>query len=66
MSPATAPINPNNHGPRLILAAALMLVYTFIALGIRLTARWPSRMRSIQKEDVLLIAAAVSQTSQLP
>jgi len=55
-------ITDDNHGPRLTLAVALMLCYSCIALGIRLTARWPASIGAIQREDIVLAVAAVSGT----
>lgn len=59
MSLAHPRINPRDHGARLILAAALMLVYTLLFLGIRLYTRWPKDWRSIRAEDIVLVAAVV-------
>ena len=59
MSSATSRINPFDHGARVVLAAALMLVYTVISIGIRFLARRPKSLRSIYPEDIVLVAAAV-------
>ena len=59
MSPTSSRINPFDHGARLVLAAALMLIYSIISIGIRFLGRWPKDLRSFYPEDAALIAAAV-------
>ncbi|KAK3718634.1 hypothetical protein LTR37_004851, partial [Vermiconidia calcicola] len=60
MSPTFSRINSFDHGARLVLGAALMLIYTSISIGIRFLGRWPKDLRSFYPEDAALIAAAVT------
>ena len=58
-STSSSRINPDDHGGRLVLAAALMPIYTFISIVIRFLSRRPKGWRSFYLEDAALIAAAV-------
>jgi hypothetical protein len=59
MTPTSSRISPFDHGARLVLAAALMLIYAVISIGIRFLGRWPKDLREFYPEDAALIAAAV-------
>jgi hypothetical protein len=52
-------INNHNHGPAVIIAAGIALGTTAMALGLRISQRWPWN-KLFKLEDTLLVVAMVS------